>query len=72
MDQGLKEKLEEVRSLLGSEGAVMGLADLVARLADVGVAALREKKFGKQRIEQSESGADGHVRRVTPTPTLEF
>lgn len=48
------------------------LADLVARLADVGVAALRVKKFGKQRIEPSEIGADGHVRRVTPTPTSEL
>lgn len=71
MDQGLREKLEEVRSLLGPEGAVMSLADLVKRLADVGVAALRAKKFGKQRSEQVENDTDSHVRRVTPTPTSE-
>jgi hypothetical protein len=72
MDQGLREKLEEVRSLLGPEGAGMSLAALVARLADVGVAALRAKKFGKQRSEQVENGTDSHVRRLTPTPTSEL
>lgn len=71
MDQGLREKLEEVRSLLGPEGARMSLAVLVARLADVGVTALRAKKFGKQRSEQVKNGTDSHVRRETPTPTSE-
>jgi hypothetical protein len=55
------------RSLLGPEGAGMSFAALVARLADVGVAALRAKQFGKQRSEQVESGTDSHVRRETRT-----
>jgi hypothetical protein len=49
----------------------MSLAVLVARLADVGVAALLAKKFGKQRSERVESGTDRQVRRETRTADVE-
>ena len=81
MDQGLKNKLEEVRSLLGPEGSHLGIADLINRLAEISTQTLRQKRFGKQRAEQEKfqtsrelvcsDDARQNVRPETPTPTLE-
>lgn len=58
MDQDLRQKLEEVRGLLGPEGAGLGFAELVAKLAQLSAETLRAKRFGKRRSEaaMAESG----------------
>lgn len=71
MDQELREKLEEVRGLLGPEGASLGFAELVAKLAQVSAEALKAKRFGKRRSEEVASGHGTNVCPVTPTPTSE-
>jgi len=52
MSDKLKAKLEEFRSHLGPKGATMGYADLLEEMADVGVAALKQKRFGKKRTQE--------------------
>ncbi len=71
MDQDLRQKLEEVRSLLGPEGAALGFADLVAKLAQLSAEALRAKRFGKRRSEAAMAGGGQSVCPETPTPTPE-
>ena len=60
MSAKLKDKLEEVRSLLGPKGASMGYAELFDCLADLGTESLKAKKFGKIRTSKEKS-------RFTPT-----
>ena len=48
-DQSLKDKLEEIRSLLGPAGAAMSFAELIAAMAELSGVALKQRKFGKNR-----------------------
>ncbi len=52
MDTSLKEKLEEVRSLMGPKGVNMNFAELFEYLTDARLKELKAKKFGKKRSEQ--------------------
>ena len=45
----LKEKLETVRSLLGSRGALMSFAELISEMAGLSAEALQDKRFGLKR-----------------------
>jgi hypothetical protein len=49
MTESLKAKLEELRSLLGSDGATMSYAELFDTMTDLSIAAVKAKKFGKKR-----------------------
>jgi len=49
LEDTLRAKLEEVRSLLGPKGASMSYAELFTHMADLSVGALKSKKFGKKR-----------------------
>ncbi len=49
MTESLKAKLEELRSLLGSEGATMSYAELFDTMTDLSIAAVKARKFGKKR-----------------------
>ena len=51
MSEKLKAKLEEVRSLLGPRGASMNYAELFEELSEIGLTALKEKRFGKKRMQ---------------------
>ena len=51
MDHTLREKLDEVRSLLGPDAMTMGFAELISKIADIGAETLKAKKFGKRRAE---------------------
>lgn len=50
MDDALKAKLTEVRSLLGSRGANLSLAELMMEMATTTAHQLQEKRFGKKRV----------------------
>ena len=63
MDKDLRDKLDEVRSLLGPEAIGMGFAEFIAKMAEIGAEALKAKKFGKRRVEVSPPS-------VTPAPEL--
>ncbi len=45
----LRQKLEQVRSLLGPKGLGMSWAELMAAMADLSLESLQDKKFGKRR-----------------------
>lgn len=49
--QELKNMIEELRSLLGSKGAKMSLAELVTYMTGVSIEKLKAKKFGKKRTQ---------------------
>jgi hypothetical protein len=51
MDRALREKLDEVRSLLGPDAVSMSFAELIGKIADIGAETLKAKKFGKRRAE---------------------
>ena len=54
MSEKLKAKLEDVRSLLGPKGASMSYAELFEELSDIGLTALKSKRFGKKASSAAE------------------
>jgi len=52
MTDQLRQKLEEVRSLVGTKGAYMTYAELIEVMSDLSVDALKARRFGKKRVEQ--------------------
>lgn len=52
-DLDLMKKLETCRSLLGKSGATMSYGELIGQLAEIGIEAWREKKFGRKRVADS-------------------
>lgn len=69
----LRVKLEEVRSLMGPEGAGMTLAQLIELMAELSLEALASKRFGKHRAGGAVSAAGvpsarHPVQPVTPAP----
>lgn len=55
MDEPLKNKLENVRSLLGAKALSMSFADLILEMAELSEQKLLEKSFGKKRVLQESS-----------------
>lgn len=55
VDQKFKAQLEEARALMGPRGTQMSLVDLMAEVTRLGVEKLREKKFGKRRVQSAEA-----------------
>jgi hypothetical protein len=51
INEELREKLAEVRSLLGPKGGHWGLAELMLEMATLAAEKLAEKKFGKRRAQ---------------------
>lgn len=49
----LKEKLEELRSLMGIQGTLMNFSELLEAMTDMSLEALKIKKFGKKRVNGS-------------------
>ena len=75
INQELKEKLDEVRALLGPRGAQLNLSELVSEMASLSTERLSEKRFGKKRVSSeadkpkdalSNSNADSDVGVVEP------
>jgi hypothetical protein len=66
-DQSLKDKLEEIRSLLGPAGAAMSFAELIAAMAELSGVALKEKKFGKNRARSEGVASPSAVSTLSPT-----
>ncbi len=46
--EDLKKRLEELRSLLGSKGSSLSFSELIGEMTDIGIEALRKKKFGSR------------------------
>jgi hypothetical protein len=53
MSDTLKAKLEGVRSLLGTKGAMMTYAELFDAMSDISLSALEAKQFGKKRSQDA-------------------
>ncbi len=56
INQELRRRLEEVKSLLGPKALGMSLGELVAAMADLSLETLKDKKFGKRRSNEIGSG----------------
>ncbi len=52
----LKDKLDEVKSLLGPDGQCLSMAQLLERMAEISLRTLNEKKFGKKRVQEQPCG----------------
>ena len=57
VDDATREKLEQVRSLLGPQGSSLGYAELINSMADLCVQSLSEKRFGKKRVQKDKKEA---------------
>lgn len=66
-NQSLKDKLEEIRSLLGPAGAAMSFAELIAAMAELSGVALKERKFGKNRARSEGVTFPVAVSTLSPT-----
>jgi hypothetical protein len=51
MSSELKAELDQVRALLGSKGATLNLAELIAEMARLSRESLAARKFGKKRVQ---------------------
>lgn len=73
MSEALKCQLEEVRSLLGPKGASMSLADLVQQMIELSLQSLKEKQFGKKRVQASNTSKSTPAPEASApsTPTLD-
>lgn len=56
MNAELETELKEVRALMGTRGATMSIAELVAAMAKLSKAKLSEQKFGKRRVQNAAHG----------------
>ncbi len=68
MDETLRKSLEELRSLLGSKGAHMNLAELIQETTDISIAELKKKKFGVKQMKR-EVGENKNLKN-TPAQDL--
>ncbi len=55
MDQQLKQKLEEIRSLMGPKGANCSYTELFSHMAEISLNHLNAKTFGKKRAKEESS-----------------
>ena len=69
MDDQLKDKLEDVRSLLGQNAAELSYAELMSAMADVCLSGLKAKRFGKKRTSSAENRTSGAERKEKPVAT---
>jgi 5-methylcytosine-specific restriction endonuclease McrA len=74
VDENLKNKLEEIRSLLGPKGVNMSNAELFSHMAEISLSQLKGKAFGKKRAQETsppaESQSSSPSTQSLPTPTL--
>ena len=54
LDQKTMAKLEEVRALLGPKGVELSHDQLLQVMAEAAIAKLKEKRFGKRRVQQTQ------------------
>lgn len=69
MNESLKAKLEELRSLLGPKGASMSYGDLFDAMSDLSLAAVKAKKFGKKRSQVAVQIAEQQGADTTMMPS---
>lgn len=55
MSDELKAKLEGIRALLGTKGAMMSYAHLFDVMSDLSLSALESKQFGKKRTQEAKT-----------------
>ncbi|MCB9026902.1 MAG: HNH endonuclease [Bdellovibrionaceae bacterium] len=55
MNQELKNRLSELRSLLGAKGATMKMAELISYMAQTNIEIIKIKKFGKKRVQNEQA-----------------
>ena len=74
VNEDLKTKLEEIRSLLGPKGANLTYAELFSRMAEISLSQLKGKAFGKKRSQEtlppSKSQSSPSSKQSLPTPTV--
>jgi len=68
MNDKLKEKLEQVRALLGPKAIDLSYAELFDQMAEISLGSLKAKKFGKKRAKESQSSPSMEKEEVTPAP----
>ncbi len=54
----LSGKMEELRALLGTKGAAMGLAELIECMTEICIETLKIKRFGKKRVLSEEKSSN--------------
>jgi hypothetical protein len=57
VDEALKQKLEEIRSLLGPKGLNLSYAELFSHMAEIALSQLKVKAFGKKRALENPASA---------------
>ncbi len=57
LNQELRQRLEEVKSLLGPKALGMSLAELIGAMAELSLETLKDKKFGKRRAASDDARA---------------
>ena len=57
LNQELRQRLEEVKSLLGPKALGMSLAELIGAMAELSLETLKDKKFGKRRATHDSKAA---------------
>lgn len=63
-----KTQLEEARSLMGPQGSRLNLTELLAEMTRLGVEKLKEKKFGKRRMQAEAATHGGSEAAVNLVP----
>lgn len=70
VDENLKKKLEEIRSLLGPKGANLTYAELFSRMAEISLGQLKGKAFGKKRAQENAPPPAKSQPTLLPTSTV--
>ncbi len=66
VSKDLRQKLEEVRSLLGHKAVGLGWAELIGMMAELSLDSLRVKKFGKKGAKEMEGAQQMAVATNSP------
>jgi hypothetical protein len=69
IDENLRQKLEEIRSLLGARGANCSYAELFSHMAEISLRQLKGKAFGKKRVEAHSPQTPPSQPKSQPTST---
>ncbi len=70
VDENLRNKLEEIRSLLGPIGAKLSYAELFSRMAEISLCQLKSKAFGKKRTQENSTTPSQSQASSLPTSTV--
>ena len=68
IDDKLKAKLEEIRSLLGCRGIDLNYAELLSSMADLSLAELKAKQFGSRRTRTAAAAAAAAASKAITKP----